>query len=122
MSGGGFSPIQGPMTPTQPIQGSFSNYSDAVKSDDSSDLSKDDITPKFDERTITAVFGNIDEIQACQMEQNEEEEKQILLRTLAGKKSRLIIYTTREVLLFSDGSLAYKRRNKSQVIKYIIKP
>ena len=47
------------------MQGSFSNYSDAAKSDDSSDLSKDDITPKFDERTITAVFGNADEIQAC---------------------------------------------------------
>jgi hypothetical protein len=57
-----------------------------------------------------------------EMEEDEKEEKQVLLRTLAGKKSRLIIHTTREVLLFSDGSLAYKRRNKSQVIKYIIKP
>jgi len=34
----------------------------------------------------------------------------------------MLFYTKREILLFKDGSFAYKRKNKSIKIKLIIKP
>ena len=43
------------------------------------------------------------------------------MRTFVGKKSRMILYTQREIILFSDGSFGYKRKNKSDKFKQIIK-
>jgi hypothetical protein len=40
----------------------------------------------------------------------------------AGKKTRMIFYTQREILLFSNGNFAYKRKNKSEDIKLTIEP
>jgi len=39
------------------------------------------------------------------------------MRTFVGKKSRMILYTQREIILFSDGSFGYKRKNKSDKFK-----
>lgn len=43
------------------------------------------------------------------------------MRTFVGKKSRMILYTQREIILFTDGSFGYKR-NKSEKFKQIIQP
>ena len=48
--------------------------------------------------------------------------KDIILNTFAGKKAKLFFYTQRELLLFSDGTFAYKRKNKSDIIKLSITP
>ena len=48
--------------------------------------------------------------------------KDIVLNTFAGKKAKLFFYTQRELLLFSDGTFAYKRKNKSDRIKLSITP
>lgn len=44
------------------------------------------------------------------------------MRGFAAKKSSMIkiLYTQREILLFSDGSFAYKRKNKSEKTKQLI--
>ena len=44
------------------------------------------------------------------------------MTTFAGKKAKLFFYTQRELCLFSDGTFAYKRKNKSDVIKLSVKP
>lgn len=44
-------------------------------------------------------------------------EPEIVLKTFAGKKSRMIYYTQRELVLFSNGSFAYKKKNKSEKTK-----
>ena len=46
----------------------------------------------------------------------------IVMRTFAGKKTRMIFYTQRELLLFSNGNFSYKRKNKSEIIKLTIEP
>lgn len=117
-------------------------FSDEIsRSDDSSELSNNTnngtSTPKFHktDRAFTAVFGNADGVEAEEMkyfcvttgnnmetEADDEDDQTVLLRTFAGKKSRLIISTTREILLFKDGSFAYKGRKKSKKIKQTIKP
>tara|TARA_B110000285_G_scaffold226032_1_gene285127 strand:+ start:1410 stop:1553 length:144 start_codon:yes stop_codon:yes gene_type:complete len=43
--------------------------------------------------------------------------KEIVLNTFAGKKATLFFRTQRELLLFSDGTFAYKKKNKSDIIK-----
>ena len=53
---------------------------------------------------------------------NKEEMNDIIITTFANKKSRMLFYTKREIILFKDGSFAYKRKNKSIKIKLIIKP
>jgi|TARA_B110001450_G_C17581309_1_gene465043 hypothetical protein len=47
---------------------------------------------------------------------------EIVLNTFAGKKAKLFFYTQRELLLFSDGTFAYKRKNKSERIKLSVSP
>ena len=44
------------------------------------------------------------------------------MRGFASKQSSMIkiLYTQREILLFSDGSFAYKRKNKSEKTKQLI--
>ena len=44
------------------------------------------------------------------------------MSTFAGKKAKLFFYTQRELLLFSDGTFSYKRKNKSDVIKLSVAP
>ena len=46
--------------------------------------------------------------------------KQIQRQTFAGKKSKMFFYTQREIVLFTDGSFAYKAKNKSEKIKMTI--
>ena len=48
------------------------------------------------------------------------EKPKIVLNTFAGKKSRMIYYSQRELILFSNGSLEYKRKNKSEKTKQTI--
>ena len=45
----------------------------------------------------------------------------VILTTVASKKSRMIFYSKREIMLFSDGSFAYKRKNDTEKIKLHIK-
>ena len=84
-------------------------------------------TPKFDDRTATAVFGSFQEMSqaVCQnkeasLTKDRIEEPEIVLKTFAGKKSRMIYYSQRELILFSNGSLEYKRKNKSEKTKQTI--
>ena len=84
-------------------------------------------TPKFDDRTATAVFGSFQEMSqaVCQnkeasLTKDRIEVPEIVLKTFAGKKSRMIYYTQRELILFSNGSFAYKRKNKSEKTKQTI--
>ena len=52
-----------------------------------------------------------------------EEKKEVLMISFAGKKGALpLFYTQREIILFSDGSFAYKRKQKSPKIKQMISP
>ena len=44
------------------------------------------------------------------------------MTTFAGKKAKLFFYTQRELLVLKDGTFAYKRKNKSDQIKLMIKP
>ena len=48
--------------------------------------------------------------------------KEIVLNTFAGKKAKLFFRTQRELLLFSDGTFAYKKKNKSDIIKLSVSP
>lgn len=48
-------------------------------------------------------------------------EPEIVLKTFAGKKSKLIFhYNQRELILYSNGSLSYKKKNKSDNTKQTI--
>ena len=48
-------------------------------------------------------------------------EPEIVLKTFVGKKSKLIFhYNQRELILYSNGSLAYKKKNKSDNTKQTI--
>ena len=53
---------------------------------------------------------------------DDDEDDVIVLRTFAGKKTKLIFYTQREILLFTNGNFAYKRKNNSDTIKQTIQP
>jgi len=44
------------------------------------------------------------------------------MSTNAGKRSRMYFYTQRKIILFSDGTFAYTRKNKSPTIRMVIKP
>jgi hypothetical protein len=90
-------------------------------------------TPKF-ERNNTAVFGSFAQMSEFagvkqsdlvkeSDKDSEEKEAEIIMRSFASKKSSMIsiLYTQREILLFSDGSFAYKRKNKSEKTKQLIK-
>jgi hypothetical protein len=46
----------------------------------------------------------------------------IIMRIFVGKKARMIFYTRREILLFSNGNIAYKRKSNPDVIKRTIQP
>ena len=91
-------------------------------------LSEDVGTPKFDERTKTAVFGSFQEMSQAMSEKKEASlakdvasEPEIVLKTFVGKKSKLIFhYNQRELILYSNGSLAYKKKNKSDKTKQTI--
>jgi hypothetical protein len=50
----------------------------------------------------------------------DDDAETIVKRAFAGKKSRMIFFTQRELLLFSNGNFAYKRKNKSEIIKQTI--
>jgi hypothetical protein len=45
----------------------------------------------------------------------------VILQTIAKKKSNILFSSKREIILFSDGSFAYKRKNDLQKIKLHIK-
>ena len=45
-----------------------------------------------------------------------------MLTTFAGKKAKLFFYTPRELTLLNDGTLSYKKKNKSDQIKLAMKP
>jgi hypothetical protein len=52
-----------------------------------------------------------------------DDEREVLLRTFAAKKSKGLFgfFNRREVILFSDGTLAYKYKKKPNEIKNEIK-
>lgn len=91
-------------------------------------MTEDVGTPKFDDRTKTAVFGSFQEMSQAVGEKKETSsakdvkcEPEIVLKTFAGKKSKLIFhYNQRELVLFSNGSVAYKKKNKSESTRQTI--
>jgi len=47
---------------------------------------------------------------------------EVMMSSFANKKSRMFFYTKREILLYKDGTFAYKRKNKSEKVKIMIEP
>ena len=64
-------------------------------------------TGDFPDRKHTAIFGE------TPLKKSDITDD-VLLSTFAGKKAKLFFYTQRELLLKTDGTFCYKRKNKSE--------
>ena len=87
------------------------------------------LSPTFaDNRKDTAFFGNKELSQTQEIRRTinfsprDSLKSKVILSTVASKKSSFVFYSKREIMLFSDGSFAYKRKNNSDKIKLHIKP
>ena len=98
-----------PIKPHTPIQHKLNKISKSfgTLNIDNSDEVNSDTEVIIPSRKGTGTFGKVDI----------EETKEVVRSTFAGKKSKMFFYTQREIVLFTDGSFAYKRKNKSDKIK-----
>ena len=90
-----------------------------ISDDYDSELSADKYPELSDKNRLgTAVFGGTNDFSIL------EQKKEIYLIANASKKTKMIFYTKREIILYKDGSFGqkFKSKNKSHLIKFIIEP
>ena len=80
-----------------------------------SSLSNESLTKSFDgnrdndpSKNYSGTFGG-----------NTEEIKEVFKTTFAGKKSKFVFYTQRKIILYTDGSFAYKSKNKNKIKLFV---